>query len=94
LSKWDNIRISDDDPAEYLALADENVLRAQWIPLDPDLWTANRFEDFCAARRTLLAGALNDMLGLTAPDGPDEPLGADELPEPEIGAWADEPPED
>lgn len=37
LSKWDNINISDDDPATYLAKADGAVLRAQWIPLDPTL---------------------------------------------------------
>jgi hypothetical protein len=90
LSKWDNIRISDEDPETYLAKADEKVIRAQWIPLDRDLWTVDRFDDFCAARRTLLANALNGMLGLTQQTPEEEPLGGDEVPEPEVGAWADE----
>jgi hypothetical protein len=89
LSKWDNIKISDDDPAKYLAQADEGVLKAQWIPLDPDLWSAERFDDFCAARRALLADALNEMLGLDEVVTAAEPFGADEVPEPEVGAWAD-----
>lgn len=87
LSKWDNITISDDDPVKYLANADEKVLRAQWIPLDPELWSVDRFGDFCAARRGLLAEALNQMLGLTRAPVTDEPIGGDEVPEPEIGAW-------
>ena len=59
LSKWDNINISDQNPVDYLPRADKDVLRAQWIPLDTDLWSADRFDDFCAARRALLAEALN-----------------------------------
>lgn len=90
LSKWDNINISDDDPAIYLAKADEAVLRAQWIPLDSTLWFADRFDDFCRARRELLARALNEMLGLDVDAGIDEPIGSDELPEPGLGAWAEE----
>jgi hypothetical protein len=90
LSKWDNIGISDDDPARYLAKADQKVLRAQWIPLDPALWSAERFEDFCAARRILLAEALNDMLELTRHTAEEQPVGGDEVPEPEVGAWADD----
>jgi hypothetical protein len=90
LSKWDNIRISDDDPVTYLAKADEKVLRAQWIPLDQALWSVDRFDDFCAARRALLADALNEMLGLTKQSMTEEPVGGDETPEPEIGAWAED----
>ena len=90
LSKWDNIKISDDDPAKYLAEADAKVLRAQWIPLDESLWSVDRFGDFCAARRELLSTALNDMLGLDRVAVSAEPIGADEVPEPEVGAWAEE----
>ena len=90
LSKWDNIKISDDDPATYLAKAHPDVLRAQWIPLDQSLWSAERFTDFCSARRELLAGALNEMLGLDQTVVSGEPIGADEVPEPEIGAWAED----
>ena len=90
LSKWDNINISADDPAEYLSKADEDVLREQWIPLDSTLWSVDRFDDFCRARRELLAAAINEMLGLDRPAAEDEPLGSDESPEPELGAWAEE----
>jgi hypothetical protein len=90
LSKWDNIRIGAEDPASYLAKADEGALRAQWIPIDRDLWKAERFEDFCAKRRELLAGALNDMLGLTSAPDELEPLDAEEVPELEAGAWSDD----
>jgi hypothetical protein len=50
LSKWDNIRIGAEDPASYLAKADPQVLRAQWIPTDESLWAIERFDEFCAAR--------------------------------------------
>ena len=90
LSKHDNIKISDGDPADYLAAADEDELAAQWIPIDPDLWAADRFADFCAARRELLAEALNQLLGLVGPADVGEPLDADESPEPELGAWAED----
>ena len=89
LSKHDNIKISDGDPAEYLKDADEEELRAQWIPTDPALWQVSAFAEFCVERRKLLAAALNDLLGLTAPAHEGEPLDADETPEPEVGAWAE-----
>lgn len=89
LSKHDNIKISDGDPAVYLAAADPVELEAQWIPMNPELWTAERFAHFCAARRELLAGALNGLLGLMESAEAGEPLDADEAPEPEIGAWAE-----
>jgi hypothetical protein len=90
LSKWDNIRIGAEDPATYLAAADPEVLRAQWIPLDPSLWKGKRFDDFCVARRALLADALNEMLGLRTEAADEEPLEADETPEPELGSWSEE----
>jgi hypothetical protein len=89
LSKHDNIKISDGDPADYLKEADTDELQAQWIPIDPALWTAEKFTDFCAERCSLLAGALNDLLGLSQTAVEKEPLDADETPEPEIGAWAE-----
>ena len=87
LSKHDNIKISDGDPAEYLAKAAPDELRTQWVPADPELWAIERFEDFCAERRRLLADGLNDLLGLAVTPTDDEPLEAEESPEPEVGAW-------
>lgn len=89
LSKWDNIKIGAGDPAKYLAKADPAALAAQWIPNNPTLWTAERFEDFCAARRVLIADALNEMLGLDEAHE-QQPLEADTTPEPELGAWSEE----
>jgi hypothetical protein len=89
LSRHDNIRISDGDPTEYLAAADPFELSSQWIPLDPDLWKVSNFTEFCAERRRLLADGLNRLLGLTRPIASQEPLDADEAPEPEVGAWGE-----
>jgi hypothetical protein len=90
LSKYDNIKISDGDPAEYLHGATAEELRDQWVPADPALWTADRFDDFCRERRLLIANGLNDMLGLSFDAAEEEPLAADDVPEPEIGAWAED----
>ena len=92
LSKYDNIKISAGDPADYLQQATEEELRSQWVPLDPQLWKVDRFDDFCRERRQLIAKALNEMLGLSVDTAVDEPLAADEVPEPEIGAWAERSP--
>jgi hypothetical protein len=89
LSKYDNIKISDGDPAEYLRSATKEELEAQWVPPEPDLWQADCFDDFCVERRRLIANAMNDMLGLSVTTADDEPLAADETPEPELGAWAE-----
>lgn len=89
LSKHDNIKISDGDPAQYLQAATREELEAQWVPTDPALWQAASFDDFCAERRRLIANGLNDMLGLTIAATEEQPLAADESPEPELGAWAE-----
>ena len=62
-------------PAEYLLEVDEDqpgALRAQSVPLDRDLWRPERFLDFLAARRRLLAGAMNAFIAgwLPPDDGP------------------------
>jgi hypothetical protein len=90
LSKHDNIKISDGDPETYLRDADPEELSAQWIPPDPSLWRIEAFTEFCSARRELLAGALNALLGLTTTATEAQPLDADETPEPETGAWAEQ----
>ena len=38
-------------------------MASQWIPDDPALWRIDRYPDFLAARRELLAGAANAFLG-------------------------------
>ncbi|MER7127550.1 hypothetical protein [Streptosporangium saharense] len=53
------------DPQEYFAEAEEKhpgVLASQRIPADPDLWRVERYPDFLAARRELLAQAVQSFL--------------------------------
>jgi hypothetical protein len=52
-------------PEQYLAeIADKHPerLEAQSVPLDRDLWRLERFQDFLAERRKLLAKAVNELI--------------------------------
>ncbi len=65
LTQETNLKISDRDPAEYFAHYEEKhpgILASHWIPMDQELWTYERYPDFLAARRELLAKAANDFL--------------------------------
>lgn len=65
LTQETNLRIGKRPPEEYLAEAEERypgVLESQWIPNDPDLWRVERYGDFLAARRELLAQAAQSFL--------------------------------
>lgn len=60
-----NRRILAREPADYLAEIashDANRLEAQFVPMDRELWKLDRFVDFLAARRELLADAMNREL--------------------------------
>ncbi|MEU1898414.1 hypothetical protein ABZ512_08540 [Nocardiopsis dassonvillei] len=51
---------------EYLSEAEAaylGVLASQWIPTDSALWRPERYRDFLAARRELLAAAAQSFLG-------------------------------
>ncbi len=76
LTAQSNMQISASNPAEYLAQVSEQhpgVLESQWIPTDPALWSIDRYPDFLAARRRLLATATNELL---ADLSMGEPVGA------------------
>ncbi|NBB51957.1 DUF262 domain-containing protein [Rhizobium sp. CRIBSB] len=65
LTKIGNRQKSAVEPAAYLSAANQNfpnALGRQCIPEDPDLWHIDRFEDFLARRRTLIAIAINDHI--------------------------------
>jgi hypothetical protein len=90
LSKFDNVKISDSDPRMYFKEATARELQRQWIPKNKSLWAPGKFTEFCAARCELMADALNEMLGLRGPiDGENLEI-ADELDEPEVGAWLED----
>jgi hypothetical protein len=60
-----NRKISARQPDQYLGeIADKHQdrLTAQCIPTDRSLWKLDRFHDFAAARRELLARAINELI--------------------------------
>ena len=62
LTKECNLLISNRHPEEYfpkMEAANPGVLRSQWIPTDPELWKVKNYRAFLAARKALLADALN-----------------------------------
>jgi hypothetical protein len=59
VSKRKNLEISANDPGSYLQSISPERLRQQYVPLDMDLWKVDRFQDFLAERRRLLAEGVN-----------------------------------
>jgi hypothetical protein len=60
-----NLQISDRPPHEYFEEVAERfpgALASQWIPMDRELWRAENYRGFLAARRELLAQAANRFL--------------------------------
>src|SRR5262249_14698827 len=65
LTKGSNLAISDKRPEIYfkeIEHAHPGALASQWVPMDQDLWKVNRYRDFLAARRELLASSINSFL--------------------------------
>ncbi|MEU3195770.1 DUF262 domain-containing protein [Streptomyces sp. NPDC006996] len=67
-------------PSDYMGGIAPDRLAEQWIPSDPELRSLDRFPDFLAARRRLLANVLNELLGLPVPDEQAPRRDADEPP--------------
>jgi len=60
-----NINISNKSPEEYLPEVEERYpgsLVKQFIPMDPSLWKLERFPDFLAKRRELIACKTNEFM--------------------------------
>ncbi|MCC6484742.1 MAG: DUF262 domain-containing protein [Armatimonadetes bacterium] len=60
-----NLGIGDRLPHEYFEEVERRnpgALASQWIPMDKELWRMDRYLDFLAARRELLATAANKFL--------------------------------
>lgn len=80
LGRETSLIIGKREPQEYFSAVEAmhpGTLAAQWIPQDPALWRVDRYPDFLAARRELLAAAANSFLGqLRSGDipGPGRPL--------------------
>ncbi len=62
-----NKKISDTIPADYLQTIIEKqgkeTLIQQCIPIDPALWTLDKYDDFLAKRRELITDKLNTFMG-------------------------------
>jgi len=60
-----NISLGNMEPSRYLpdvARKYPGALEKQFVPTDPALWKLDRFEDFLAARRALIAQAINERM--------------------------------
>lgn len=61
-TNWD---LSNTPPIEYLPQVEENypgALKKQFVPMDQGLWRIERYEDFLAARRELIARNINEFM--------------------------------
>ena len=65
LTQDSNLVISDQEPSIYFKKIEHDfpgALASQWIPMDSNLWKLERYTDFLAERRRLLADAANHFL--------------------------------
>ena len=65
LTQDTNLAIGKRRPEDYFGAVEAKnpgALASQWIPQDPALWRIDRYPDFLAARRELLAEAANTFL--------------------------------
>ena len=65
LTRETGLLIGKRKPEEYFGAVEAmhpGALASQWIPQDPALWSVDRYPDFLAARRELLAEAANGFL--------------------------------
>lgn len=83
LTQDTNLKIGRRDPAEYLPEVQARhpgVLESQWIPTDPNLWRVERYQDFLAARRELLAASGQSFLdSLRNPEAPHDDVALERL---------------
>jgi len=83
LTEETNLDLSNTEPAEYLGEIERKyagALAKQFVPQDPALWTLDRFEDFLAARRILIAEAINERMSqLLAELEPQRPETLDDM---------------
>ena len=65
LTQDTNLAIGKRKPEDYFAVVEAKnpgALASQWIPQNPALWRVDRYPDFLAARRELMAEAANALL--------------------------------
>jgi hypothetical protein len=65
LTKDTNLEILNKKPEEYMPYYEKKqpgALESNWIPIDPELWKVENYEQFLQRRRELLAKGANDFL--------------------------------
>jgi len=62
LSQKANRKILKRPPSDYLLEIEPSRLTAQYIPMDSNLWRLDKYYEFLAERRKLLAAAMNEIL--------------------------------
>jgi hypothetical protein len=76
LTKKSNLKISNSDPLAYLREVEARypgALAEQFVPLDESLWAVDRFEDFLAERRRLIAEAINEFMDALIAEESEQP---------------------
>ncbi|NLT73447.1 MAG: DUF262 domain-containing protein [Chloroflexi bacterium] len=71
-----NLSLSNSEPIEYLGQVQgqyPGALKNQLVPLDPSLWHLERYEEFLAERRHLLAEAINARMAYLLVPQEEEP---------------------
>lgn len=65
LTKDTNLEISNREPKEYLPVMIAKcpgAVESHWVPMNPELWEIDKYEDFLKQRRILIAQAANQLL--------------------------------
>ena len=71
VTKRPSLKVRRSSPADYFPDVQQRqrgALRAQSIPMDPELWLPRSFASFLIARRRLLAHAMNEYIASWIPD--------------------------
>ena len=62
LTEKANRKISNTEPAKYLAEIDKKKLEKQFVPSDENTWSVSNFEDFLIHRRRIIVEKVNNYL--------------------------------
>jgi len=62
LTEKANRKISNTEPSKYLAEIDSKKLEKQFVPIDPNLWRIENYEDFLNHRRRVIVEKINRYL--------------------------------
>lgn len=82
LTKQANLKISNADQLGYLREVEQKfpgALAEQFVPMNESLWTVDRFEDFLAERRRLIAEGSNQFMDNLIAEEPEQLVSIEDL---------------